>query len=207
MTLVEVLVTIMLLGIVTVMFTTVLFSVQNTEAREQNRSQSNDQARLAVEQIGRQVRSGNLFYDPATEATLAGLPSTSGGYAFRVYTQALSQSVTPNGFRCVQWRVLNGNLQTRSWTTSWQADGVVTGWDTVADHLVNTGDSQKPFILDPTFSTPSISVLDLNILVNNSPGKQNNVQVVDSITGRNTNQSQLFPANICGDSTDTVPTP
>src|SRR6266576_1282815 len=97
MTLVEVLVTVTLLGIVSVIFTGFLFSIQNTDMREQNRSQSNDEARSAAEQIARQVRSGNLFYDPALEATFAGLSPSDAGYAFRVYTQALSQSVTPTG--------------------------------------------------------------------------------------------------------------
>lgn len=204
MTLVEVLVTVSLLGIVSAIFTGFLFSIQNTDVREQNRSQSNDEARAASEQIARQVRSGNFFYDPAQEATFAGLPSTSVGYAFRVYTQALSQAVTPNGARCVQWRVINQQLQTRSWTVTWQEDNQVTGWDTVAYHVVNSGASQQPFALDPS-STNFLKVLDINILINNSPGKQQNVQVTDGVTGRNTNQG--YPSITCGDTADQVPPP
>jgi len=204
MTLTELLVTMALLGVVTVIFTSVLASVQNVEAREANRSESNDQARQAVDQINRQVRSGNLFYDPASEATLAGLPSTSAGYAFRVYTQALSQSVNPNGARCVQWRLLDQQLQTRSWTTTWQQDDVVTPWRTVADHVVNSGASQKPFVLGAS-SNAFLQVLEINILVNNSPGRQNNVQLNDAVTGRNTNQG--FPENLCGQDSSTIPDP
>ena len=204
MTLTELLVTMAIMGIVMVIFSTILISVQNIEASEENRSQSNDQARLAVESIDREMRSGNLFYDPATEPILAGLPSSSVGYAFRVYTQALSDSVTPTGARCVQWRLINQLLQTRSWTTTWQTDGLVSTWRTVADHVVNTGTAQAPFALDSN-SNAFLQVLDVNILVNNSPGHQSNVQLTDTVTGRNTNQG--FPHSECGTSSSTVPAP
>ena len=204
MTLAELLVAMSILTIVLAIFATLFASVQKVEAREENKSMSNDQGRLAVEAIDRQVRSGNLFYDPANEPTLAGLPSSSVGYAFRVYTQALSNAVTPNGARCVQWRLVDQTLQTRSWTTTWQSDGIVSAWRTVADHIVNTGSTQAPFTLDAS-SNAVLQVLDVNILVNNHPGDQNNVQLNDAVTGRNTNQS--YPASTCGNSSLTVPAP
>jgi len=106
----------------------------------------------------------------------------------------------------VQWRVYNQLLQSRSWTTTWteDPDHEVTGWGTVADHVVNTGASQTPFTLDPV-STSQLAVLDVNLLINNSPGKQNNVQVTDAIAGRNT--LQTFPTSICGDSSSPPPAP
>ena len=89
-----------------------------------------DQARLGVQQLDRQIRSGNLIYNPAAENDSAN--GIQPGLSLRVYTQ--SNSVQ----RCVQWRIYNKLLQTRSWTTTWQVDDIVTAWRTVADHIVNT---------------------------------------------------------------------
>ena len=71
-TLVELLVVMGLLGVVLTAVLGALVSIQNTENKVNIRKQSEDQVRLAVEQIDRQVRSGNVLYDPAQEGTNAG---------------------------------------------------------------------------------------------------------------------------------------
>ena len=67
MTLVEVIIATSLLGIVSLVFTTVLASVQNAVVAQDVRTELNDQSRLALADIDRQVRSGNLLYNPSSE--------------------------------------------------------------------------------------------------------------------------------------------
>ena len=168
---------------------TFLVSIQTTESTDQLRTQANDQARQAIQQIDKEVRSGNLLYDPATEPVNSAGPSCSpitvpandciaAGYSLRVYTQA-------NGnYQCVQWRVLNETLQTRSWNTD---NTLVTGWSTVADHVVNatTAGAGAPFARDSD-STFGGRLLDVNVLVNEGCGSGQGIQVQTSVAGRNT---------------------
>jgi prepilin-type N-terminal cleavage/methylation domain-containing protein len=63
-TLVEVLIATAILGIVMLVFTSTLSSMQQAVVAEDVRTRLNDQARLALADLDRQVRSGNLLYDP-----------------------------------------------------------------------------------------------------------------------------------------------
>ena len=58
MTLVEMMMTLGILSVALVMLFTVIITVQNSVARQATRSQSNDQARLAVQELDREIRSG-----------------------------------------------------------------------------------------------------------------------------------------------------
>ena len=170
LTLVELTMTIFLLGIVmsicVQVFITIGRSVQTTDQTSQN----TDQARLAVQQIDRQIRSGNVLYDPAAE--------TPAGLALRVYTQSNGDQ------RCVQWRITNGTLQTRSWSESWTVDGDVSGWRNVAQGLVNTT-SAPAFALD-SGSGFGDRLINIRVLVNADLVHQKTVEFKASVTGRNT---------------------
>jgi type II secretory pathway pseudopilin PulG len=191
-TLVELLVVTGLLGGVLSIVLAALVSVQNTENKVNIRKQSNDQVRLAVEQIDRQVRSGNVLYDPATEGSNAG-SGIAAGFSMRIYTQA-------NGIeRCVQWRVTSGKLQSRSWAQTWQVDGNVSGWRTVSDHIVNTT-SQPPFSLDPS-SGFGQRLINVDVLANVRSDTGSNVEAKTSVTGRNTQYG--YDPVVC----NTIPTP
>jgi len=183
------------MGLLSVVLTAVLatlVSIQNTENKVNIRKQSEDQVRLAVEQIDRQVRSGNVLYDPAAEGTNAG-SSIAAGFSMRIYTQA-------NGVqRCVQWRVSGGKLQSRSWATTWQIDGNVSGWRTVADHIVNTS-SNVPFALDPS-SNYGQRLINVDVIANVRSDTGSNVESKSSVTGRNT-EFNYDPA-VC----QVIPTP
>ncbi|HVE46375.1 MAG TPA: hypothetical protein VNA57_06475 [Acidimicrobiales bacterium] len=158
-----------------------LSSVQNSVTRADSRSQTNDQARLAVEQLDRQIRSGNLLYDPALESPP--------GLSLRVYTQA-------NGTqRCVQWRILNGELQTRSWPETYPTIGTPSGWRTVADGIVNNA-SQPAFILPAGFEK---RLIEIDLRVNHNPKKGSTVRVTSSVAGRNTQYQ--YASTVC----NTVP--
>src|SRR4051812_29834911 len=105
MTLVELLVVISLLGVVLPMLTAFMISIQNTLVKETNRSQSNDQVRLAVESLDRETRSGNVLYDPQSENDAAHYIFP--GMSLRIYTQSNATTRGPrsDGERCVQWRI------------------------------------------------------------------------------------------------------
>lgn len=176
-TLVELLVVLGVLGTVLTGVFGALVSVQNTENRVNIRKQTEDQVRLAVEQIDRQVRSGNVLYDPAQEGSNAGT-GIPAGFSMRIYTQA-------NGVqRCVQWRVTAGKLQSRSWATTWQIDNQVSGWRTVADHITNTT-SNAPFSLDPTTNFGS-RLINVDMIANVRSDTGTDVESKISVTGRNT---------------------
>jgi len=202
-TLVEMMVVTALLGAILAICFGFLTSAQRTEAKQENRSQSNDLARQAAQQIDRQIRSGNVLYDPSAEVVggvnNAGTnPDNSAipaGWSLRVFTQANASQ------KCVQWRVLNtGALQTRSWSQTWAQDGQVSGWTTVTTGIVNPS-NQPPFKLDSVSSYGS-RLVDIDLVAQASTGSGQNVEVQLSVTGRNT---EYYSSNsgLCS----SIPTP
>jgi prepilin-type N-terminal cleavage/methylation domain-containing protein len=181
-TLIETLIVMIMLSIVMGVIVTCLLGVSKTEVRLQSRSQAVDQARLAVQQIERQVRSGNILYTPTSTTML-------------IYTQA-------NGVeKCVQWKIdpAAEALLVRSWTTTWQADPTsqVSGWRTVASNVVNgqpnvTIQNSGPFVVDSNSAfggntTPRLLDIDLAVNANlQATGGDRTVEVQDAVEGRNT---------------------
>jgi len=192
MTLIEVAWTIALLLVVVGIFLSVLASVQSTVARQERRSRANDRVRLAVQQLDREVRSGNVFRDPAAEPTNPGRGQVGGGMGLRIYTQANAD--TRGGSRCVQWRIKEGRLERRDWTTSWRTDGQVSGWRVVTDGIVNSVGTPA-FDLDSS-STYGGRILNVTFVVNPGAG-DSDVVVRVSITGRNTQFG--YPMWVCDD--------
>jgi hypothetical protein len=137
------------------------------------RSDSVESARIGLMQIDRFVRSGNLFYDPAS----------SGGMNVLVYTQA-------NGDRqCVEWRVLgDGQLRNRSWSPTWETDGEVSDWGTIARNLVNNapGYTAAPAFALTATGADSQSVLQVRLLVKNPDSTGKPAEVATTLSGRNT---------------------
>jgi type II secretory pathway component PulJ len=169
-----------------------LISVERTMTTADLRIQTNDQARLAVDEIDRQVRSGNVLYNPATE-TVAN-SGVAPGWSLRIYTQANGNE------QCVQWRVVNQTLQTRAWTVTWQVDGQVSGWQKVAYNIVNT---TAPFSLDSSAAYGG-RLVDIDLFANSSSSSASNVvnaEVRVAVTGRNTEYG--YDQAVC----NTVPSP
>ncbi len=87
MTLVELTVSMSMLTTVSVIFLTALASVQRGVERQTDRTTTNDQIRLALQQLDHEIRSGNLLYDPQNET-----PDPSNdvvpNQSLRIYTQA-----------------------------------------------------------------------------------------------------------------------
>jgi type II secretory pathway pseudopilin PulG len=156
MTLVELLVAMSILGIVLLVFTSVLASVQRGVVRQDSLSQTLDSARLAVQQLDRELRSGNVLYDPALENAPVGTPgriaSCTGclpGYTLRVYTQtnADTRGPTPVPVRPVEDRGPTAHDPVVAPLEPVQA----SGWRIVAKGIVNRDLSPATvaFVLDP----------------------------------------------------------
>ena len=194
-TLTELIVSMSLLGVVMLVFTTTLAAVQRTVADEQVRSELNDQARLALQTLDRQVRSGNLLYDPADE-TRDPVDATADGFMFRVYTQA--QYSAGDDPRCVLWLVDDQErLLTRSWPQGFPDSPIATGWRVVATGVVNraldpSGTADPVFDLDTAGRTIEVSFY-MNADLDHRPEATQTFQA--SLTGRNT--SFGYPATAC----------
>jgi type II secretory pathway pseudopilin PulG len=196
MTLLELLIAMSILSLVLVVFGSVLASVQRAVVRENSLSQTLDQARLAMEQLDRELRSGNVLYDPALENAAVGTPgriascdSCSPGYTLRVYTQ------TNSNFKCVLWKIdANQQLLTREWPP--QLESLAHPWRVVATGVVNLSLSQSAFSLDPD-ALKGGRTLNVVYAVNSdlAHASTQTVSVRSALTGRNT--SYGYPTNVC----------
>jgi hypothetical protein len=145
-----------------------------------------------MQSLDREVRSGDVLYDPAAEVYAPG--DVASGMSIRIYTE--SNAPTRGGKRCVQWRITSaGELQERNWDPNWQTNPstLVTGWRIVATNVTNRTDNIAAFTR-PTPSTTNIITVALR--TNNSPTKGSTVEEDASISGRNT----IFfsSSQICG---------
>jgi type II secretory pathway component PulJ len=191
---VELAVVVALLSIVGAALVAILHASQTNLQRETARTVSNDEVRLAVEAFDREVRSGNVVYNPTTEVYSAG--DVAAGMSFRVYSQ------TNGDPRCVQWRITTGGeLQRRTWpayfdpTNSAQV-AAVSGWRIVASNITNRADGIA------AFSRPSSNIVDIRLRANNDATKGSTVEVNESVSGRNTLRFPSGTASeVCGPAT------
>ena len=191
LSLVELVVAMGIMSIVLIVFGTVLASVQREVVVQEKLSAANDQARLALQQLDRELRSGNVLYDPATEA----VPNMR----LRVYTQA--NAPTRGAYLCKLWRIRGATqrLQVRSWlpgSTAWLDE-----WVTVADYIVNRNLDEDAFWLntDPLKDGRTVDIhLAVNPDVDDNP--QRTVRLDASLTGRDT--AYNYPTTLC----QTLPT-
>jgi prepilin-type N-terminal cleavage/methylation domain-containing protein len=200
MTITELMVATVVLAVVLSIFLTVLVSMQNSFGRQAARSSSVDQARLAAEELDREIRSGNVLYNPALENDPQDgvYPSMS----LRIYTQTNAGTRTPS-FQCVQWRIVSDQLQRRSWApwSDWREspETKVSSWRVVADHILNRSVSpQVPaFTLDTSQATFGNRIIRIAIVSNVTDSAAQPVEVDESVTGRNTEFG--YPNNVCND--------
>ena len=175
-TLIELLVTMIVFSMVIAAAYAALFTVQTQTKDTVARADAVQQAKLAVAQMDRQIRSGNVLYDPAQEAAL-GFPMS-----MRVYTQANGEE------KCVQWQILNGTLRMRSWSPAWQSDGNVTSWIVAARDIANQSGvaADTPFALAGGASPYSARVVNIFLRVKSPDSKGQRYDVATSLAGRNT---------------------
>lgn len=200
LTLVELMVTTSILALVLFVFLSTLASVQRSANNIDKRSQNQDQARLAVEALDREIRSANYIYDP----TLANTGVTS-GYGLKVYTQnnAPTRSPAP-GYMCALFQITTGNdLQVRMWPPLQPSRA--TGWRTVASGVINRSSGTTAFALDTDVNrgysssggTSTSRTINVVLLVNQyaSVLSSGTVRQEVALTGRNT--SYGFPPSSC----------
>ena len=194
MTLAELLVAMFVMGIALAIFTSVLASVQKGVVAQESLNRTLESARLAVQQLDREIRSGNVLYDPALENN--GQPSCTGcepGFTLRIATQ--SNADTRGGHTCVLWQIDDQQrLLTRRWPPNVPADA--TAWRVVATGLVNRALGEAAFAIDtdPLKGGRTLNItLALNQDLGNRPGQT--VRIRAALTGRNT--SYDYPTNVC----------
>lgn len=151
----------------------IMASSQSAEARQEARSANNDQARAAMEELDREVRSADVLYNPsnAVDASGAAIP----GMGLRIETQTNAGTRGANDV-CVQWRLDTTNtLLRRTWPPGNTA--LVTAWNPVATGIVNRSISPtvRVFKIDSGTSTGS-RVVDVTLLVNTQQGTTAHVQ-------------------------------
>jgi len=194
MTLAELLVAMFVMGIAMTIFSSVLASVQRGVVAQESLNRTLESARLAVQQLDREIRSGNVLYDPALENN--GQPSCTGcepGFTLRIATQ--SNADTRGGHTCVLWQIDDQQrLLTRRWPPNVPADA--TAWRVVATGLVNRALGEAAFAIDtdPLKGGRTLNItLALNQDLGDRPGQT--VRIRAALTGRNT--SYDYPTNVC----------
>ena len=155
--------------------------------------------RIALAQIDRQVRSGNVLFSPAGEDPLIGCTGSvaaNSGTCMRIFTQSNGSE------KCVQWQITGDPadpgtslLRTRSWATDWQVTANLTPWGTVARGLTVPAGTY-PFKLQGALSVYKERLLDVK-LVAVDERRNTNVVIESSMSGRNTtygyNAAQCTP--------------
>jgi hypothetical protein len=163
-----------------------LASVQSTFNRQSERTDANNQAGLAIEQLEREIVSGNVLYDPALEA--APYPAN---YSLRIYTQSNANTRTP-GYQCEQWVIDGQKLLRRTYPED--QPQLASGWRIVATDIVNRDLSPAipafTLSLDPQKGGRTV---DIVLMVN--AGQSRPVRIETSVTGRNS--SFGFPTDPC----------
>ena len=191
LTLVELMVTMSIMSLVLLVFTSMLASVQRAEVDEQRRTELNDQARLALQSIDRQVRSGNLLYNPSVEPNTSITAGADAGYMLRVYSQV--NAPTSGGYRCALWLIDDSQqLRYRWWPPNQPEDA--TAWRVVATGIVNRNTSTQAFTLQSTNRTVDVT-FKVNNAYTNHPTLTTSFSL--SVTGRNT--SFGYPSDVCED--------
>lgn len=187
MTLVELVVAMAILSIVLTVFLTTFVVVQKAATTEDLQSQNNNNTRLALENMDRLVRSGNVLYDPASPSTNPNTTGCAAYQCFLVYTQANGTTAQPS--TCVEWRVTGGGLETRSWVPG---QVPAAAWRVVASGVLNQ-------VVSPGLNTFQIDAdplkggrtIDVVFLVGIGGSSKSTSRVEASLTGRNTSYGYL----------------
>ena len=188
-TLAELVVAMSVLAVAMIILLSTLTTIQRAVVNEDLRSQNVDQARLAMQSIDRQLRSGNLLYNPNAESPA--------GFTLRVYTQAYALQDASSSIggtsRCALWTIDDSSqLVYRYWPQGRPLEA--TDWQVIASGIANREASPQvgAFSLDPTGRTVKV-----HFLVNTEPGFASNAtqELQSSVTGRNT--SFGFPVDVC----------
>lgn len=192
-TLVELLVSMSIFAILMALIFSLFITMLNQATDNLARTRSVEQARLGIAQIDRQVRSGNVISDPASnDPADSGVPSN---YSLRVYTQEGGDD------KCAQWRVIFdaptdkfGRLEFREWKAG--DPSTSTEWYSVASNVQRPTNSvfamddpttYPPFWVDPGAKSRAQNVhITLRMGDPESDPDAKPASVTSVVTGRNT---------------------
>jgi type II secretory pathway pseudopilin PulG len=200
---VELLVSMIVFSIAVVLAFSAVIIVMQKSAAAQRSADAQSELRLALAQIDRQVRSGNVLFSPAEEVEPGDCVGVGAfaGTCMRIYTQSNGDQ------KCVQWQVLADPaepgeflLRSRSWDPLWASGGgPVEAWGVVARGLhyedgadpatVEAGDTPPPFTLSSAISTGVTPYGDRMLVVHLESldtRRDHPIAIDSSITGRNT---------------------
>ncbi|GEN78851.1 type II secretion system protein [Actinotalea fermentans] len=189
MTLVELLTAMIVFGIAMTMIMTAVMLVMRSRDEVLQSANAVAEVREALQTIDRQVRSGNVLFNPGAEtipSTCTGNATTRTGTCMRVYTQA---DGVP---RCYQWQVVdNGPGESYLRSRSWLPGGASTEWTTVATDLTLTG---APFKLEGADTAYDERLVRVAIYARDARTGRD-VKIDSALTGRNTTYG--FDAGQC----------
>jgi type II secretory pathway component PulJ len=191
-TVIELLVAMSILGLVVGVFLAMLVWVQTALVRENTRTTTVNHARLALEAIDRDVRSGRVLYNPANATPTA-------YYGLIIATQAVESHIGTD--YCVQYRVSSGSLVRRTWATS-NPSGTVSAWATIASNIVNSGSSStsRPFQLDTSASSGYGSLLGsrvVNVMFQVNANNGNAASATVRLQGAMAIRNQVADSSYC----------
>ena len=176
-TLVELLVVMSVMGVVMAAFLGIFVVVQKSFVRETNRSQTMDQARLAIEAIDREMRTGSIL----CVTTVSSNPTLT---TYGISSFSTTDYTTKTW---IQYQVADSSdaLQRREYSGgSWGS------WRTVASGILNTT-STAPFTLNSSSQYSSTSgasrLVSLSLIVNavTSDTTQSNTTLSSAVAIRN----------------------
>jgi prepilin-type N-terminal cleavage/methylation domain-containing protein len=188
--LIELLIVMTIFSLVLGIVFSAIITIQRYTSDVASTADAASEVRIALAEIDRQVRSGNVLYSPAGEqAQLASCASNSmdAGSCMRVYTQANGSD------RCVQWQVLadpsrpgTSLLRSRGWPSTWKTGESYSDWRTQARNLVPTTSAAWPFTLKGAANATSSRFLAVQFLAIDKRRAGGSVAIASSLAGRNT---------------------
>ena len=197
-TLVELMVSMGIMAVVVVALLGVLGQAFTSLGRETARSNDEDQARLAVEELDREIRSGNLLYDPPSRAGPCGQRRGGRDVPARLHADQRRHPRPRATGASSGGSLVRASCSAGTGASNWATDGQVSGWRIVAQNVVNRSLSPQvtAFTLDPDPSKGGRTMI-ITISVQTDASKGKAVQIAQSVTGRNTEYG--YPNNICDD--------
>lgn len=218
LTMIELLVAMTVFSIAVVLAFSAVIIVMQKSGDAQRSADAQAELRIALAQIDRQVRSGNVLFSPADETVPSDCEGVGSyrGTCMRIYTQSNGEQ------KCVQWQLMKDLpatttpatylLRTRSWDPGWATGGgAVSGWGVVARGLhyvdgadpatLEPGDTMPPFTLSTAIVLGGVTPYGDRMLVVHLESldtrRDRPIAIDSSITGRNTsygyNSGQCSP--------------
>lgn len=180
-TLVELLVSMIILGIFFSVFTGVIVKVFDTTRSQQNRSIAVDSSRNIVQVLDRQVRYANGIYAPQT---------SPGGMRYVVFSARSRQGVDS----CYQWQVTPAGVM--RWATWTQGAPGALSFSTAATNIGQSGTSEIFSLGDAVASIQTRQGLTLTFQSGKSAGKDGSATRV-TFTAVNTASAGLPATLVC----------